>query len=58
MPLDVSWRDGRIEIVPIFPAPQLIDRGGILVAEVSGEARLTTEDVERLRATLRNERPG
>ncbi|MCC7104725.1 MAG: AbrB/MazE/SpoVT family DNA-binding domain-containing protein, partial [Chloroflexi bacterium] len=57
LPVDVRWRDGRIEIEPA-PAPvRLVRRGRLLVA-VPEEAvpPLRTETVEAVREALRDER--
>ncbi len=59
-PLEVRWRDGRIEIEPAPVAVKLQRRGHLLVAVAQKKvAPLTPEDVEQTRARLLEERsPG
>ena len=59
MPLDVRWRDGRIEIEPA-PAPvRLQRRGHLLVAVPRKKLRaLDLETVEQTRGRLLEERSG
>lgn len=57
MPLDVRWRDGRIEIEPEPLPVKLTRKGRLLVAVPQGAATpLTAETVERTRTTLRRGR--
>jgi len=57
MPLEVRWREGRIEIEPEPLRVKLVRRGRLLVAvpEVPVPA-LDLETVERTRRVLRRER--
>jgi AbrB family looped-hinge helix DNA binding protein len=57
-PLEVTWRDGRIEIEPA-PAPvSLRRRGRLLVAvPVRKTPELTPETVEQTRSKLLEDRP-
>jgi AbrB family looped-hinge helix DNA binding protein len=56
-PLEVRWRDGRIEIEPA-PAPvKLVRKGRLLVAMPENQgAPLRAETVEKTRRALRRER--
>lgn len=56
-PLEVRWREGRIEIEPA-PLPVKLARKGRLLVAVPQKAvtALTAEAVERTRGTLRQER--
>ncbi len=57
LPLDVRWRDGRIEIEPAPLPVNLIRKGHLLVAEPRLEtAPLTVEAVEQTREDLRTDR--
>lgn len=58
MELEVCVRDGRIEIEPVSVPIRLERRGHLLVAvlEEDDGVRLTSEDVERIRESLRKER--
>jgi hypothetical protein len=57
MPLEVRWRDGRIEIEPAPIPVRLERRGRLLVAVPEDEAPvLTAEMVEATREALRAER--
>ena len=57
MPLEVRWRDGRIEIEP-EPLPVKLERKGRLLVAIPQKdiTPLTVETVERTRRTLRRER--
>ena len=56
-PLDVRWRDGRIEIEPAPAAVRLQRRGRLLVAVPQKKvAPLTPESVEQTRARLLEDR--
>jgi AbrB family looped-hinge helix DNA binding protein len=56
-PLDVRWRDGRIEIEPAPAAVRLQRRGRLLVAVPRQEIpRLTPEAVEATRSRLLEDR--
>jgi len=57
MPLDVKLEQGRIEITPA-PLPVKLQRKGRLLVAVPGKTvhPLTSETVERTRATLHRER--
>lgn len=56
-PLDVRWKDGRIEIEPAHADVRLERRGKLLVAVPVGKMpKLTHEMVERTRASLHEER--
>ncbi len=57
VPLDVRWRDGRIEIEPSPLAVKLVRKGKLLVAVPDKSVGvLTAETVERTRRALRRER--
>lgn len=57
MPLEVHWRDGRIEIEPAPIAVRLERRGRFLVAVPDGDVpTLSAEAVEATREALRQER--
>ena len=57
MPLQISLRDGRIEIEPLPRPVRLIDRGGFRVAEPTGRAEpLTNEAVRHTRTSQRERR--
>jgi AbrB family looped-hinge helix DNA binding protein len=57
MPLDVRWRDGRIEIEPVPLRVTLRRRGHLLVAIPDEPVPpLTADSVERTRSVLRDER--
>jgi AbrB family looped-hinge helix DNA binding protein len=57
MPLEIRWREGRIEIEPAPLPVKLERRGRLLVAVPQREVSpLTIETVERTRRTLRRER--
>jgi AbrB family looped-hinge helix DNA binding protein len=59
MPLEVRWRDGRIEIEPEPLAVRLVRKGRLTVAVPSGSApALRGETVESTRRKLRRERAG
>ncbi len=56
-PLEVCWRDGRIEIEPTPLPVRLIRKGRLLVAVPQGKVGpLRAEAVEQTRRTLRRER--
>jgi AbrB family looped-hinge helix DNA binding protein len=56
MPLEVSWRDGIIEIEPTYLPVALERRGRFLVAVPQQDVpALTTEIVERTRRAVRGE---
>lgn len=48
--LEITERDGRIEIEPVAAPIELVERDGFLAAEVPGEdgAELTADDVRDL----------
>lgn len=55
VPLHIRWRDGVIEIEPQSLPVTLTRKGRLLVASpVESPGVLTTQTVERVRATLRN----
>lgn len=57
VPLDVRWREGRIEIEPSPMPVRLVRKGKLLVAvPETGVGALTADTVERTRAALRRER--
>jgi AbrB family looped-hinge helix DNA binding protein len=57
VPLEVKWREGRIEIEPAPAAVRLQRRGRLLVATPRKKApALTSEEVEQTRAKLLDER--
>jgi AbrB family looped-hinge helix DNA binding protein len=59
MPLEVRWREGRIEIEPEPLAVRLVRRGRLTVAVPSASApALRGETVESTRRKLRRERAG
>jgi AbrB family looped-hinge helix DNA binding protein len=56
-PLDVRWRDGRIEIEPAAAPVTLVRRGRFLVAVPEAEIEtLTAELVEETRQAIARER--
>jgi AbrB family looped-hinge helix DNA binding protein len=57
MPLDVRWRNGRIEIEPAPLAVKLQRKGRLTVAVPRGTVpTLATADVERTREKVREDR--
>ena len=57
VPLDVRWRDGRIEIEPSPLPVKLVRKGKLLVAVPDKSVGVLTADtVERTRRALRRER--
>jgi len=57
VPLDVRWREGRIEIEPQPLPVKLLRKGRLLVAVPQAEVEpLRTESVEQTRRRLRHER--
>lgn len=57
MPLDVRWRDGRIEIEPATTPVDLEQKGRFLVAVTQTQMEnLTAETVEETREALSEER--
>ncbi len=57
MPLQVRWREGRIEIEPEPLPVKLVRKGQLLVAVPQGEVSpMRAETVERTRRALRRER--
>jgi AbrB family looped-hinge helix DNA binding protein len=57
IPLDVSWRDGHIEIAPASAAVNLERRGRFLVAVADAVPEpLTVESIEDLRQSILQER--
>lgn len=57
MPLEVKWREGRIEIEPAPVAVRLERRGRLLVAVPRKKTpALTAETVERARAQILDDR--
>ena len=60
MPLSVVCRDGRIEIEPQLQDVQVVDRGGIFVAEPTRSTReaLKSDSVEGARDQLRKREIG
>ena len=56
-PLEVRWRDGRIELEPAPIAVKLVQKGKLLVAVPQTEVGiLTTEMVKETRQSLARER--
>lgn len=56
-PLEIRWREGRIEIEPVPAAVRLQHRGRLLVATPHGKLpALAPETVEETRARLLEER--
>lgn len=56
MPLEVRWREGRIEIEPTPLPVKLVRKGRLLIAVPQQDVSpLTAETVERTRRTLRRE---
>ncbi len=53
--VDVTLREGRIEVQPVMKPMTLVEREGFLAAEVEGErgTRLTVEEVRDLLERLR-----
>ncbi len=57
VPVEVRWRDGRIEIEPAPLPVKLVRKGRLVVAvPARGADTLTAEAVERTRKALRRER--
>lgn len=57
LPLEIEWRDGRIEIEPRPLSVRLVRQGPLLVAVPSETPEpLTSATVELTRETLRGER--
>jgi len=57
VPIDVRWRDGRIEIEPVPLSVRRVRKGHLLVAvPEKGVSSLTGETVERTREALEQER--
>lgn len=57
MPLEIRWRDGRIEIEPALLPVKLVREGPFLVAVPQHEVPpLTTEMVESTRKAINEER--
>ena len=57
MPLEIRWREGRIEIEPEPLPASLVRKGRLLVAVPQKDVSpLTAETIERTRVTLRQER--
>lgn len=57
IPLEVRWREGRIEIEPVPLPVKLVREGRFLVAVPQKDvSALTGEIVEQTRAALRQER--
>ncbi|HEX5415731.1 MAG TPA: AbrB/MazE/SpoVT family DNA-binding domain-containing protein [Chloroflexota bacterium] len=57
MPVEVSWRDGRIEIEPRPTVVKLVRQGRLLVAVTDTEqAPLTADVVEETRRALEDEK--
>ena len=57
MPLEVRWREGRIEIEPAPLPVKLVRKGRLLVAVPQKDvSSLTAETVEKTRKALRKER--
>lgn len=58
-PLEIRWRDGRIEIEPAPAAVRLQRRGRLLVAVPKGKLpELSAEAVEQARLKLLEDRAG
>jgi AbrB family looped-hinge helix DNA binding protein len=58
-PLDVTLRDGRIEIAPVPQPVRLVKKGRLLVAEPTGDTPpLTVDTVTRTLDDLRQRRRG
>ncbi len=58
-PLEVRWRDGRIEIEPQPLPVRLVRKGRLLVAVPDNRVEpLAADTVERTRRALRRERKG
>ena len=43
-PLQIQYRDGRIEIEPKSPPARLIRKGGVVVASIPGAPKLSVEE--------------
>ncbi|MBM4258130.1 MAG: AbrB/MazE/SpoVT family DNA-binding domain-containing protein [Deltaproteobacteria bacterium] len=57
MPLEIRWKEGRIEIEPAPLPVKMVRKGRFLVAVPQHKVpSLTTEVVERTRRSLRQER--
>jgi AbrB family looped-hinge helix DNA binding protein len=56
-PLDVTLRDGRVEIVPAPRQVRISNRDGLRIAEPAGEYETLSEDtVRKTRDRLRDDR--
>ncbi|MHB8653394.1 MAG: AbrB/MazE/SpoVT family DNA-binding domain-containing protein [Terriglobia bacterium] len=57
LPLEIEWREGRIEIEPVPLAVRLLRKGRLLIAVPTGNPEpLTSETVEWTRESLSSER--
>jgi AbrB family looped-hinge helix DNA binding protein len=43
-PLQIQYRDGRIEIEPKSPPARLIRKGGVVVASIPGAPKMSMEE--------------
>jgi AbrB family looped-hinge helix DNA binding protein len=43
-PLQIQYRDGRIEIEPKSPPARLIRKGGVVVASIPGAPKMSVEE--------------
>jgi AbrB family looped-hinge helix DNA binding protein len=58
LPLEIEWREGRIEIEPAPLAVRLVRKGSLLIAvPTENPQTLTSGTVEWTRESLRGERP-
>ena len=57
-PLEVRYREGRIEIEPVVEQVRLVREGQFLVATAAGATTLTNKDVSQVLSEIRGERGG
>jgi len=57
-PLDVRYRDGRIEIEPLAEQVRLVREGPFLVADAPGASALTNDEVSDVLSEIRGARGG
>lgn len=57
-PLDVRYRDGRIEIEPLAEQVRLVREGPFLVADAPGASTLTNAEVSDVLSEIRGARGG
>ncbi|MDA1311994.1 MAG: AbrB/MazE/SpoVT family DNA-binding domain-containing protein [Acidobacteria bacterium] len=57
-PLDVRYREGRIEIEPVVEQVRLVREGPFLVADAPAASALTNEEVNQALSEIRGARGG